>query len=204
METKQSKPHDPRASRNLRRWLGAFALGALVWLGHPREARAGYFELSAGGSFSKSNYGDGSYEWTRRWNGSFGYHFSDRSEMEVTYQDSLSRTYIPGYQNTVFHDQSYSATWIQSLFGRTAVVDPYFKLGIGQLDRVATGTYDVLGGASADSETGQLTEIVGVGLRIGLTRRFGIRAEADTYVTDFKFSSWKDNVYLNVGLSFYF
>lgn len=176
----------------------------LLWLALPKQAVAGYFEISAGASFNRSNYGEGSYEWNRRWTGSFGYHFSERTEIELSFSDSVTRTNIPGYQNTTFHDETYSASWIQSFFGKEALLDPYFKLGIGQLNRVATGTYDSYGGTTADSQTGSLTEIVGVGLRIRLTKRFGIRAEADTYITEFKLSSWQDNVYITTGLSFYF
>jgi hypothetical protein len=187
----------------LHRGLLGCAVGVAIWLGLPKQAAAGYFELGASASFNRSNYGEGRFEWTRRWTASLGYHFSERSELEVAFQDSFTRTNIPGYQNTTFHDQTCSASWIQSFFGKQAIIDPYLKAGIGQLNRVARGTYDSMGGASADSETGSLTEILGIGVRIGLTKRFGIRAEANTYITDFKISSWKDNVYVTTGLSFY-
>lgn len=190
------------------KWIktGVFALVgcALLWLVHPKQAAAGYFEISAGASFNRSNYGEGSYEWNRRWSGSFGYHFTQRSEVELSFSDSVTRTNIPGYQNTTLHDQTYSAAWIQSLLGSAALVDPYLKAGIGQLNRVASGTYDSYGGAAADSQTGSLTQILGVGVRIGLTKRFGIRGEANTYITGFRLSTWQDNVYLTTGLSFYF
>ena len=202
-QTATMTPATPAVAR-----LARFALVALLTLGAclfaPREAAAGYFELAAGFSYNKSNYGDGSFEWTRRWTASVGYHISDRSEFEFAFQDMVNRTSLVGYQDTTFHDQTFSVNWVQSLFGRDAFFDPYFKLGLGQLDHIATGTYYMLGGASADSEDASLTEIVGVGARIGFTKRLGLRIEADTYITNWHLSTWQDNVYFTAGLSVYF
>src|SRR4051794_41135080 len=98
---------------------GVLAL-TLLLIGLPKEASAGYFELSGAVSYNRSNYGDGNYEWTRRWSASFGYHFSERSEIEMSFQDVVNRTSLVGYQDTTFHDQTYSAAWVQSLFGKDA------------------------------------------------------------------------------------
>lgn len=192
----------PQSKIGFRLWLAALGFVGATLAAQP--ASAGYFELSAGFSFSKSNYGGNDFGWTRRWNSSFGYHFSDISEIELGFQDSVTRTSISGYQDTTTHDQTYSLSWVQSLFGRDAIFDPYFRFGMGQLNRTATGTYYSLGGASADSEVASLTEILGVGGRFGLSRRFAIRVEADTYITDWKLSTWRDNVYFTVGLTIYY
>src|SRR5262245_33395655 len=129
-----------------------FLAVVLVLLLSPWPALAGRFEISGGMSFSNSNYGDTDYSWTRRWNGSFGYHFSDRSEIEVSFQDVVNRNHIAGYEDTTFHDQIYSLNWIQSLLGREYIIDPFFKIGVGQLNRHASGSYDYMGGVPPTSE----------------------------------------------------
>ena len=116
----------------------------------------------------------------------------------------VDRTSLVGYQDTTFHDQTYSLAWVQSLFGRDALIDPYFKVGLGQLDHVANGTYYMLGGESADAEQDSFTQIVGVGVRIGLSKRFGLRGEVDTYLTNWDINTWNQNYYGMAGLSFYF
>lgn len=182
----------------------SFSAALLMLAVMPRNALAGRFELAAGFSFSQSDYGNGDYQWSRRWTGSFGYHFSDRSEIELAIQDVVNRTSISGYEDTTFHDQIYSINWVQSLLGKDYLLDPYFKIGAGQLNRTASGTYYSLGGASPASEVDEITAILGLGLRIGITQVFGIRAEADTYLTGGNINTWKNNTSLLVGLSIYF
>lgn len=177
---------------------------ALLLASLPKEASAGYFEASGGFSFNNNNYGSGDYEWTRRWSASLGYHLTDTTEFEVAFMDMVDRTAISGYQDTTFHDQTYSVDWVQSLFGREAFFAPFFKLGLGQLDHIATGTYYAMGGASADSEVDSLTELIGVGVRLGFSKRFSVRIEADTYITNWTLNTWQNNDYFMVGLSLYF
>lgn len=187
---------------------GSLALASLVFLlavVTPREASAGYFELSGGFSYSASSYGrPGDFEWIRRFNFSLGYHFTERTEIEISFQDAVDRTSIQGYQDTTFHDQTYTAAWVQSFLGKDSFIDPYFKLGMGQLNHTARGTYSFFGTVSADAEVDSLTEVIGIGVRFNITKRFGLRLEGDTYITDFKISTWQNNAYFMAGFSFYF
>jgi hypothetical protein len=180
----------------------AVAAAFLAPLLLPLEALAGTFELSAGGAFTRSNYGVESYNWNRRWTASFGYHFSDRSEIEVSFQDVVDRTHIAGYEDTTFHDQIYSFSWVQSLLGKDYIIDPYFKVGIGQLNRDASGSYG--GVDSPSTQVDAVTGILGGGVRINITKHFGLRAEVDTYLTGGKIGTWQDNISANAGFSFYF
>lgn len=179
----------------LKRWVGI----AVLALGLSGQAHAGGFEISLGGSFSKSTYTAGNYAWTRRLGGSIGYEFMDRSEIEYAFQDIVSRTLIQDYEDTTFHDQIFSLSWIQYLLGRNAPVQPYVKAGIGQLNREATGQY--AGGASPARRVDAVTGVIGGGVRIYVTRTFAIRVEASSYLEGGQIATWRDNSAVTVGAS---
>jgi hypothetical protein len=166
-------------------------------------AEGGVFEISGGISYSRSNYTNGNYSWSKRIGASFGYHLSQFSEIELAFQDVYSVTAISGFENTTFHDQVYSLNWVQSILPKTFAVQPYLKLGVGQLNREASGTYG-MGLASPPAIVDSVTVIIGAGLRIYLTRTFAIRAEASSYLTGGSISTWKDNVATTIGLSYLF
>jgi hypothetical protein len=188
----------------IHRWIIIAAAALLLPILIPSQAKAGYFELSGGFSYDKNNYGDDDYSWDRKWGASFGYHFSERSEIELSFQDVVERTSILNFEDTTFHDQIYSVDWVQALTGKDFPIQPYFKVGVGQLDRTATGSYGVNGSSgSPPAELDQVTPILGLGLRIYLTRNFGLRGEATTYLTS-GISSWNQNISITGGVSFYF
>jgi hypothetical protein len=174
---------------------------AAQWIG-VSHAYAGYFEISGGAFYTKSTYTDSDYNWTRRYGANAGYHLTDTTEIEFTFQDVTDRTVLTGYEDTTFHDQIYGITWNQAIFGKGVAVQPYFKVGIGELNRTATGSYT--GGAAPPSELDEVTAIIGVGIRIYLTKAFGLRGEAISYLDEGRISTYKDNVSTTVGVSFYF
>ena len=166
------------------------------------EARAGStLEISTGLSFYQSNYSADNYSWTRRWGASFGFHFTDLTEIEFSFQDITDRTVLSGYEDTTFHDQVYSVDIVQSLSTRSSPIQPYVKAGIGQLNRTASGTY--ANGASPPLVVDSLTGVLGAGLRVYLTRQFAIRAEGTSYLTGGAISTWKDNFSGTFGVSLF-
>lgn len=176
---------------------------SFAWVSFPKQAHAtGAFELSTGASYSRSNYSPDSFNWTRRLGFSLGYYFSERTEVEFTIQDIIDRTVIAGYEDTNFHDQIYSANWVQSLLGKDHFFQPYFKIGIGQLNRDATGTYS--NGASPPLHVDAITGVLGVGLRLYITRTFAIRSEATSYLAGGSVRNWKNNISVTFGISLYF
>ncbi len=168
----------------------------------PSLAKAGAFELGFGFSFNRSTYSQG-YNFTRRWSTTLGYHFSERSGIELGFQDIIDRTVIKDYEDTTFHDRIFSANWVQSFFPKEFPIQPYVKLGIGQLNRDATGFY-YNGLAAPPSEVDSLTGILGVGLRIHITKLFSIRSELSSYLVGGRLNTYKDNIALSVGLSFFY
>jgi hypothetical protein len=69
------------------------------------------------------------------------------------------RTKILGYEDTVFIDRVMSLNWVQNLFTFEAI-QPYFKIGAGQLNREASGSY--ANGSSPNPQTDALTAILRV------------------------------------------
>lgn len=171
--------------------------------GAPSSQSSNYFELAAGFYFNKTTYDPTDYTWCRRWTASFGYHFWGASELELSFQDALNRTMIVGNEDTTFHDQIYSLDWVQGFAPKDAFLQPYAKAGIGQLNRNAYGYYYALG-TSPPLVQDSITAIAGLGLRVRITDRFGLRAEATSYLTGPAISTWKDNISGTAGLSFYF
>lgn len=176
-------------------------LASAIWL-LPAPASADAVELSGGGSYSKSNYGNGNYTWNRRWGLSMGYHLSERVQLEIGIQDIIDRTMITGFEDTTFHDQIYSVNLLLSFAGKKSAIQPYVKAGVGQLNREATGTY-AFGGSPA-ALVDQVTGIIGAGLKIYLTRTFGIRAEGTSYLSGGSIGTWQDNFSVTTGVSIYF
>ncbi len=186
----------------MKKWIWVLGAAMAFLVAMPSEALAGAFEITGGFFFNQSNYGNSSFSWTRRWTGSIGYHFSEVSEVELSFADVVNRTLITNYEDTTFHDQISSINWVQSVFGKEAIFNPYAKIGIGQLNRDATGSYAF--GGSPTSRVDALTAILGAGARVRIGPRFGIRLEADTYLTGGAIGTWQDNISFNVGFSFYF
>ena len=104
-------------------------------------ATAGVFELGSGFSLNRSNYNDGSYTFTRRYSASFGYYFTQESEVEFTFQDSTTKTVVTGVQDVTFHDQVFSLDFSYHFLQEESPVRPFLKIGLGQLNRDAKGTY---------------------------------------------------------------
>lgn len=174
----------------------------LMSVSFPSLAHAGYFEISGGFYFTKSTYSDTDFNWVRRYGANAGYHFWDLSEIEFTFQDVTDRTVLTGFENTTFHDQIYGVDWNQALTPKSFPVQPYVKLGVGELNRTAYGSYT--GGAAPPAELDQATLILGVGCRVYLTKNFGLRGEAISYITSGGLATYTQNISTTIGVSIYF
>jgi hypothetical protein len=175
---------------------------ATALLPHLALARSGDLETSFGFSFNRTQYEGGSFNWTRRWGASIGYSFNDTSELEASFQDVYNRNKFIGFEDATYHDQIYSANWVQSLLGPGYSLQPYIKGGIGQLNRRAMVSNS--SGITKSSSIGQLTGVLGAGFKYHFTRTFAIRVEATSYLTGGRISTFKDNVAVQVGGSITF
>lgn len=182
--------------RKSRLWLGVF-----IWI-YPMTGECGVFEVGSGFSYSRSAYNAGSTSSTRSWNASFGYYFTQDSQVMFSYQDTTTHDIVPNVQDIQYRDRVYSVNLVYHLLGEGSLVRPYVRGGVGQLNRDATGTYQ--GGFSPPGRLDQVTVIGGLGLRVRVTQRVALKAEATSYLTGGSVSTWQDNFVVNVGGSFYF
>jgi hypothetical protein len=187
-------------SNGVRIWIGITFWLLLVL--YPAASRAGYTEVSLGVSYNRSNYNSDSYHWNRRIGLSAGYHLTEVSEIELSFQDSIDRTKIIGYEDTTIHDQIYSLTWIQSLMGKDSGYQPFIKGGVGQLNRDATGVY--AGGSSPPKRVDALTAVMGAGIKVFITRKFAVRAEFTSYLQGGSIRKVRDNISATGGISWFF
>jgi hypothetical protein len=168
----------------------------------PKTASAQYGEVSLQGSYSRSNYSETSYQWTRTWVASVGYNFGMTTGIEFEYRSSTVRTFVEHLQDTTFHDQVYSLNLMVGILSAQSSVQPYFKVGIGQLNRDAEGTYS--GGGRPPAIYDSLTVVLGVGTKIFFSRKFSVTFEGTSYLSGGNIGSWKDNFAFSTGLSVYF
>src|SRR5688500_13034468 len=152
----------------------------MSWLTATARAQAAGIEFSLSGGYNRTNYDSLGYHSSRRAGGSFGFHFSDISEIEFAYQDVVARTKIDGYEDTTLHDRIYSVQLVQGIVGKKAFLQPYIKVGVGQLNRESSGTYGSV--ARPTSKIDKVTGVAGFGLRIFITRQFALRGEATSYL----------------------
>lgn len=183
------------------RWVLFFSF-IFVFIKSVPEAQAGAFELAMGFSFNRNHYSESNFVWSRRWVGSFGYYFSERSQIEFSIQDVVERTKIGNYGDITLQDKIYSISWIQALLGKGAVVEPFFKLGVGQLNRDSSGKY--ADGSSPPVRVDSVTGVAGAGAKVHIMRTLALRVEAVSYLVGGKIQKWKDDIIFNFGTSFFF
>ncbi len=165
-------------------------------------ASAGQWESSIGFNYTKSQYPNDSYSFERRYGFSFGYGFSDSSTVEFSYQKSFTRNHITGFEDSTFEDTVLSVNWLQYIFGKQYVFQPYFKIGVGQLNRDASSTNG--SGQVQEFKQDSVTGVIGVGFRYYLTKTFAIRTELTSYLSGGHLGSYKDNIAASFGISMVF
>jgi hypothetical protein len=166
------------------------------------SARAGDFEFSAMASYQQSSYGDHYSTRVSRAGVSLGYFFLSQSELEFSFQDIHYKNELGVQENTVFHDQIYSLQWVQAFLPSRFWVQPYLKLGIGQLNREASGVY--AGGGIPSVTYHEVTAVGGLGLKLRFSKTFGVKLEGATYLVGGRIATWRDNFGVSGGFSIFF
>ena len=179
-----------------------FSLFFVLIAGMGTQAKAGIFELGGAYSVNRSNYNAGSFSKTTSYSASLGYYFTEDSEFQFSYQDTTTHNYVQNVQDITYRDRVYSLNLLYYLFEKETAVRPYFRIGVGQLNRDATGTY--AGNYSPPGRLDQVSVIGGLGLKMRLGNRFGLKAEATSYLSGGNISTWQDNLTFNIGGSVYF
>src|SRR5262249_19773142 len=109
----------------------------------------------------------------------------------------------PVKEETTYRDQVYSFNWVQNLVSTKWIIQPYFIIGGGRLQRKYTVELPDIP-FTQESTQNVITGTGGFGLRIFLTRSMALKGEVKTYVPNFQFAKWKDDEALSVGLSWTF
>lgn len=165
-------------------------------------AKADYWELSSGLSYSRSQYSGGSYAWNRRLGGSIGYNFTDSSTLEIAAQKSYERNHYEGFEDSTYEDQVVSMNMVWNILDKKATIQPYIKVGVGQLVRNASISNS--SGQSQLQELQQLTGVLGAGFRLYITKATALRVEGTSYLSGAKLHTWKDNFGMTFGISLYY
>ncbi len=184
--------------RGIKLWSLGLIFGILAWQG---ESWAGIMEFSSSFSYSRTNYSDVSYSWSRRVGLGLGYYFWGESELEFEVQDILFRTKITDVGDTSLHDQIFSIQWVQGLAPSEFWIHPYFKVGVGQLNRVASGSSST---GEAPLEYGTITGVLGAGVKFKVYHELSLKIEGATYLINGSITTAQDNFAVNSGLSIYF
>lgn len=146
-------------------------------------AHAGYFEISATGSYRTNTVNDYTYSRTQSLTGSVAYYFWEMSALEFSYTDALSRS----YGRTPISGQDYvetsrvrlvGADLVISFAGRQSAFRPYIK--IGGADQQKTWIYEEgLVNTRVDTQGFSLTG--GFGFKFLLSDNFAIKAGVDAW-----------------------
>lgn len=200
-----SHPDSPDVTPRARTYRLAHALAWVMTVGiHclPSLAHAqGVWELSAGGGYNRTRFTDRDFSWSRRYTGAVAFYFLESSQVELAVQTSRERVKLSGFQDTIINDTTMSVSWLQSFFGRQALFQPYLRLGVGQLNRDATGTF--ASGAQPPAILDVVTVVIGAGLRLRVSARLGVRVEAVSYLERGNINTWRNNVAINYGISLF-
>ncbi len=178
-----------------------------------QQANAAVIETSLMASYGRANFSDSYSYMERRYSGSIEFKFTAVSGIQFEYTDSYSRsTYdttvgslLPTTtkETTSYRDKVYSFNFVQNLVPAKWLIQPYFKVGGGRLDRVYAQEIPEFHIKQVITQR-QNTGVGGLGLRIFLLRNLALKGEFNTYVPDFRFSKWKDNEQFSAGISWLF
>lgn len=189
-----------------------FAITSLLFLGN--RAHSATIELSAMVGYTKSDYGQEYKSLQRRYTGSIDFKFTAVSSIQFEYTDSIQTAeYLTNVGTVIVHNtivdvtdkaKIYSFNWVQNLVPSKWLIQPYFLIGGGRMDRSYKQVYQEFPNNSFEFSQRMTTGTGGAGLRIFLTRSMALKGEIKTYVPDFKFYRWKENQLLSIGLSWLF
>ncbi|MBN22403.1 MAG: hypothetical protein CL678_14060 [Bdellovibrionaceae bacterium] len=187
--------------KKLSLWIG------IVLLFESVSASAGIFEYSVGFSFYKSRFSEESFNWTRAWRTSVGYHFTDFSGIELSFQDLTNRTKVFNSEDIMTHDLVYSLNWIQQFVPSDWIFRPYGKLGLGQTNRQVEGT--VIDSGTSQSiafrqKINAVTIVMSLGFKLFLLKNIAIRNEFSSQLVKGSIRNWDDNINFTIGASVYF
>lgn len=178
------------------KWLLFFILFASA------NASAGYFEVSASGSYRKSSMDETTYQVYRSGTASVAYYFWELSALEISYTKSRTDTTDPRYEQRLYAT-FYGADLVFTLATKQSLFQPYIKVGAAYIDK--NGTYKL-----ANANVSKLPEVSGwapsggVGLKIILGQHVAIKAGVDAWSSPINEDNTNYDYAGKLGISFIF
>lgn len=176
-------------------------------------AYSAVIEVSGMVAYAKADFADGYKSVQRRYTTSLDFKFTAVSALQFEYTDSTTKVSYPTNVGTLlpyftteaitYKDKIYSFNWVQNLVSAKWILQPYVVFGGGRMTRKYSKEYPEFG-LSEQVTQNVTTGVGGAGLRLFLTRNMAVKGEMKTYVPDFRFSKWKENQLLSVGISWLF
>lgn len=183
-----------------RKWTFLFVAAFACAVDSFAAPQSGGVDLSGSVSYYRQNYGAGEgFAFNRRWSTGLSYRINDMSSIELYYAQSHSESHLTGIRDTIIEDQVYSLNWVQSLLGSDYRIVPYFKVGVGNLEREAQQYED--GVLTGEANFKSLSAVLGFGLLIRVVERISLRAEATSYIPEARIAEWQNNYSFNIGLT---
>lgn len=164
--------------------LGAYCI-TFVFLAIP--ARAGFFEVSASGSYKKVNVTDTVATESRSVTGSLSYLLDEMSAVEFSYTEGSTKqnATVGGVSQTTTVDYSMlGLDFILTLGDREATLRPYFKLGAAYiLEKQLQVTYAGFPPGPPEKTDPVLVPSLGAGFRLALTKTLSLKTGVDAWTS---------------------
>ena len=195
-------------------FLAVLFLGVLI---PPEVVWAGFFEVSASGMYTKTEYTREDYTTYYSYNGGFAYRFFGSSALELGYSESHTKS-IRGTDVTVNNTtidmqeervdtQVYSVSWKQYFFKPESWFHPYVKAGYARFKSKGRVSYVLKGGQVWYYYPDPLKKdsgLLGAGLQFKIGDALFLVLEGTSVFPDFKFKEWDKQVRYTAGLTMYF
>lgn len=166
------------------------------------SARGPDGEISAMGSFSKTDFGNNTYSIARRYTATAGLNLTALTEIELSYSYTDTFLNYDPVQTTSVNEQSLGLSVVQSLLPSRLFFQPYVKGGAAQYNRRQSGT--IAGIPTTPQSSKAPSGILGAGFRLFLLRNFSLKVEGVAYLPDFNISHAKDNFSVQGGFGWQF
>ncbi len=149
---------------------------------------AGFFEVSASGSYVKHTVDEINYEEAKDATASISYYFWQQSAFEVSYTSGLKTTNVGILGNTATYTNIQSesrligADFVLSFADKTAPFRPYIKVGVVHIHKKIieqNGGFEAFEHPYADG----MAPSAGIGLKIALTDTLSIKLGAESWTT---------------------
>ncbi len=179
-----------------------YVLAVILFLSLSHDAYAGYFEVSASGSYRKTTYDKDNYSVYRSGTGSIAYYFWELSALEVSYTKARQDEVKTDYEARSFVT-FYGADLIFTLASRQSLFQPYIKVGAAYQDKKTS--YKQLNQAVIELTPVQgWAPSGGVGFKFIIGKNVAIKAGIDAWSSPISQDDVTYDYAARLGLSFIF